>query len=348
MLTTNIVPTSGPKGGGTTVLLRGINFGNSSSARCRFNSSILGVIEGPATFLSGSKIQCVTPPHSQSGGATQEGLLGISVKNYGSFWSTYQTFMYTATDLDTTSTTGLTQSVPAGTVGTFTIVARTTTGATRVSGGDSWYLNFERANTNKQPTYGIALVDMDHTFFNFDTDAYSLLDYSAGLNALTLTEIQNVESSSSLPGRYTVMFKTTISGSYNMAISNAPFSSPTPPPGISDSPLSITVQPLAIDLTKTAFTGSMMQEGVTSTGELGLGLTEAGILEDLLIRAADVYGNYLGSNVGLSSSPTTVVFFYRCSLLVCSPCTLTTQVLRHLVPPICCLNLLHVLLLLPL
>jgi hypothetical protein len=328
---TLLTPSSGPKEGGSRVIVSGSNFGNRSTAKCRFVGSTLvgGTVFSDFLFMSGTQAECVSPPNGPTG-ATIEGNVDVSVTTLGSLWSSSTQFRYTATSVGHSTAAGpvlnindpsMPTTVTAATVGAFTVTANTDNdpnpAVKRTSGGDAWYLNLQHCLTPQQCTssnYGLGIVDMDPSF---TVNPLTLIDVTAGANALTQASIQAAAAGKSQAtiGTYTALFKTTISGLYSMSVSNGPFGANFRPystgsqPMIQGSPFrNIKVVPDSLHLQSSVFWGRMFA-GVEVNSPI---TTEAGQSEPMPLQSRDQYGNNITDNALGIPSDSVSVSFIRC------------------------------------
>eukprot|EP01052_Picozoa_sp_SAG31_P005427 SAG31_NODE_238_length_19470_cov_8.921532_11_plen_2902_part_00 len=205
---TSLRPASGAKEGGSKISLSGTNFAGVNFLSCRF-----GPLSSPAVFISSREATCVAPANVLPGSSSSTpGVANVAITNgdfgYGEMTSSDQvSFRYTETSPadSIASGPGVGGTTEAGTLGMFSIDAKTESLVARETGGDFFYVELQDMYQVAQ--FGI-VADLDPQFY--DENIFDDTNYNSA-QAL-------VEDMLPLGGTYSALYMVTVAGTYSMSV----------------------------------------------------------------------------------------------------------------------------------
>jgi hypothetical protein len=315
---TTMDPGTGPRVGGTAVILTGQNMANKSALVCRFNGTAMRI----ANFLSDTSVSCVSPSRFDASGVTQiPSSTSVEVSNDMVLWSNQLVFDYTETVslMSSAFWTGVLQAsepavqqlmgadfdldVQAGHVLTFLVQARDENRIDNPFGSDFFVATASQTCDVEVPGRRCRWSALPETTTATSTD----LDPQYN-SELTLDD--------AAPGRHTLSWNVTVSGDYQLAMT-------LDGAVIEHSPWTIRVHPFEPTASETLVFGA----GTVSA--------QAGYTSAFTIQPRDMYGN----NCSFAADPTG--FCVRISghgiteVEICSACPSSADVgrwLRRIVP----------------
>lgn len=162
---TDMTPSMGPVTGGTDILIHGIDFVNTADVVVRFGNRRHS-IDVPGTFLSQSRIKCVSPDYTKYGSGEVEVRVAL---NGDAFTTTYQKFSFfsvTSAACSIMFGPGLLSGCAVQEDVSFIIQARDENNVNRTTGGDEYHvvvlLKGGGESGEDLPLQGVYVEDLDN------------------------------------------------------------------------------------------------------------------------------------------------------------------------------------------